>query len=51
MAPEYVTRGYLTVKADVYSFGIVALEIVTGKSVTKLTNEGNLHLLDWVWKA
>lgn len=47
MAPEYVTRGYLTVKADVYSFGIVALEIVTGKSVTRLTDEGNLHLLDW----
>ncbi|XP_020581331.1 probable leucine-rich repeat receptor-like serine/threonine-protein kinase At3g14840 isoform X3 [Phalaenopsis equestris] len=47
MAPEYVTRGYLTVKADVYSFGIVALEIVTGKSVTKLTESGNLHLLDW----
>ncbi|GLU18030.1 hypothetical protein SLE2022_343520 [Rubroshorea leprosula] len=27
MAPEYATRGYLTDKADVYSFGIVALEI------------------------
>ncbi|KAL0905527.1 hypothetical protein M5K25_023952 [Dendrobium thyrsiflorum] len=47
MAPEYATRGYLTLKADVYSFGIVALEIVTGKSVTSITNEGNIHLLDW----
>ncbi|KAF5949283.1 hypothetical protein HYC85_011276 [Camellia sinensis] len=27
MAPEYAMRGYLTDKADVYSFGIVALEI------------------------
>ncbi|KAF6173361.1 hypothetical protein GIB67_027056, partial [Kingdonia uniflora] len=32
MAPEYATRGYLTDKADVYSFGIVALEIVSGRS-------------------
>ncbi|XP_028550366.1 probable leucine-rich repeat receptor-like serine/threonine-protein kinase At3g14840 isoform X4 [Dendrobium catenatum] len=47
MAPEYATRGYLTLKADVYSFGIVALEIITGKSVTKITNEGDIHLLDW----
>ncbi|PKU80660.1 putative leucine-rich repeat receptor-like serine/threonine-protein kinase [Dendrobium catenatum] len=50
MAPEYATRGYLTLKADVYSFGIVALEIITGKSVTKITNEGDIHLLDWVCK-
>ncbi|XP_068499755.1 probable leucine-rich repeat receptor-like serine/threonine-protein kinase At3g14840 isoform X2 [Phaseolus vulgaris] len=32
MAPEYAMHGYLTDKADVYSFGIVALEIVSGKS-------------------
>lgn len=31
MAPEYVVHGHLTVKADVYSFGILTLEIVTGK--------------------
>ncbi|MFS7984237.1 putative protein kinase RLK-Pelle-DLSV family [Helianthus anomalus] len=27
MAPEYAMRGYLTDKADIYSFGVVALEI------------------------
>ena len=32
MAPEYAMHGYLTDKAGVYSFGIVALEIVSGKS-------------------
>ncbi|GLT52816.1 hypothetical protein SLA2020_261340 [Shorea laevis] len=32
MAPEYALWGYLTYKADVYSFGIVALEIVTGRA-------------------
>ena len=34
MAPEYAMRGYLTEKADVYSFGIVVLEIVSGRSNT-----------------
>ncbi|XP_052177861.1 probable leucine-rich repeat receptor-like serine/threonine-protein kinase At3g14840 isoform X2 [Diospyros lotus] len=32
MAPEYALHGYLTDKADVYSFGIVALELVSGRS-------------------
>ncbi|KAH9746152.1 hypothetical protein KPL70_004324 [Citrus sinensis] len=37
MAPEYATRGHLTEKADVYSFGIVALEIAL-----VLKEQGNL---------
>lgn len=49
MAPEYAMRGYLTDKADVYSFGIVALEIVSGKSNTKYRpKEEFVYLLDWV---
>lgn len=31
MAPEYVVHGHLTEKADVYSFGVLVLEIMTGK--------------------
>lgn len=31
MAPEYLIRGQLTEKADVYSFGILVLEIVSGR--------------------
>ncbi|KAK1353942.1 putative LRR receptor-like serine/threonine-protein kinase [Heracleum sosnowskyi] len=47
MAPEYAMRGYLTDKADVYSFGIVALEIVSGKSNTKCApKEEFVYLLD-----
>nr|AMM43084.1 LRR-RLK [Vernicia montana] len=50
MAPEYAMRGYLTDKADVYSFGIVALEIVSGRCNT--SNRSNMkeecfYLLDW----
>ncbi|KAF3442365.1 hypothetical protein FNV43_RR16281 [Rhamnella rubrinervis] len=50
MAPEYATRGYLTDKADVYSFGIVALEIVSGKSNTSYRpKEEFTYLLDWAY--
>lgn len=31
MAPEYVVRGKLTEKADVYSFGVLVIEVVSGK--------------------
>ncbi|OWM67018.1 hypothetical protein CDL15_Pgr000470 [Punica granatum] len=31
MAPEYVREGHLTVKANVFSLGVVTLEIVGGK--------------------
>jgi len=31
MAPEYLIRGQLTDKADVYSFGVLVLEIVCGR--------------------
>jgi len=49
MAPEYAMHGYLTDKADVYSFGIVALEIVSGKSNTMYrSKEQAFYLLDWV---
>ncbi|XP_031120508.1 probable LRR receptor-like serine/threonine-protein kinase At1g07650 [Ipomoea triloba] len=48
MAPEYAMWGYLTYKADVYSFGIVALEIVAGKSNMKYRPDENfICILDW----
>ncbi|KAL4366068.1 hypothetical protein AHAS_Ahas07G0169100 [Arachis hypogaea] len=48
MAPEYAMHGQLTDKADVYSFGIVALEIVSGRNnTTNQHNEGAFVLLDW----
>ncbi|XP_050882803.1 probable leucine-rich repeat receptor-like serine/threonine-protein kinase At3g14840 isoform X2 [Lathyrus oleraceus] len=48
MAPEYAMHGYLTDKADVYSFGIVVLEIVSGKNNTLYrSKEEAFYLLDW----
>ena len=49
MAPEYAFQGYLTDKADVYRFGIVALEIVSGRrNTTYRPKEECIHLLDWL---
>ncbi|GKV45296.1 hypothetical protein SLEP1_g52401 [Rubroshorea leprosula] len=48
IAPEYAMRGYLTDKADVYSFGIVALEVISGMSNTSSwTKEDSFYLPDW----
>lgn len=49
VAPEYAMRGQLTEKADVFSFGIVALELVSGhhNSNIRLPPEQE-YLLDWV---
>ncbi|KAJ9168648.1 hypothetical protein P3X46_020148 [Hevea brasiliensis] len=48
MAPEYALWGYLTHKADVYSFGIVALELVSGKHNMNYGPENKFAcLLDW----
>ncbi|KMZ73975.1 putative Protein kinase [Zostera marina] len=47
MAPEYATRGHLTDKADVYSFGIVVLEVVSGKrNTTFMPRKNSVYLLD-----
>ncbi|KAD4982479.1 hypothetical protein E3N88_19150 [Mikania micrantha] len=47
IAPEYALWGYLTYKADVYSFGVLALEIIAGKSnLTYKANEDYVSLLD-----
>ncbi|GMN43450.1 hypothetical protein TIFTF001_012651 [Ficus carica] len=48
MAPVYTLWGYLTDKADVYSFGAVALEIVAGKNNVRFRQHENfVCLLDW----
>ncbi|XVE63333.1 hypothetical protein DITRI_Ditri07aG0011800 [Diplodiscus trichospermus] len=50
MTPEYAMRGYLTYKADVCCFGVVLLEIVSGKSNTNYRpKEEFVFLLDWAY--
>jgi serine/threonine protein kinase len=45
MAPEYVVHGHLTKKADVYSFGVLVIEIVTGKRCCGSTGSHSGHSL------
>ncbi|KAK1393207.1 putative serine/threonine-protein kinase PBL3 [Heracleum sosnowskyi] len=48
-APEYCATGRLTTKCDVYSFGIVLLELLTGRfAVDKSRARPEQKLLDWV---
>uniref|UniRef100_A0A5B6YJU9 Putative Cysteine-rich receptor-like protein kinase 10 n=1 Tax=Davidia involucrata TaxID=16924 RepID=A0A5B6YJU9_DAVIN len=51
MAPEYVMHGHLSVKADVFSFGVVVLELISGlkNSTFNISLEAQ-SLLEWVWK-
>uniref|UniRef100_M4EU49 non-specific serine/threonine protein kinase n=1 Tax=Brassica campestris TaxID=3711 RepID=M4EU49_BRACM len=51
MAPEYALWGQLSEKADVYSFGIVAMEIVSGQSNTKQKGSADhVSLINWAVK-
>ncbi|KAJ1702919.1 hypothetical protein LUZ63_002698 [Rhynchospora breviuscula] len=48
-APDYIETGHLTVKSDVWSFGVVLYEILTGRrSVEKKRPKNEQKLLDWV---
>lgn len=54
MAPEYAVLGHLSVKLDVYSFGVLVLEIVSGRRSTDLLEsmeheEESNTLLSYVW--
>ncbi|GLJ51892.1 hypothetical protein SUGI_1102410 [Cryptomeria japonica] len=49
-APEYARYGQLTEKADTYSFGVVVLEIVSGRKSIDLKQPPDMqYLLQWVW--
>ncbi|EFH52224.1 hypothetical protein ARALYDRAFT_348042 [Arabidopsis lyrata subsp. lyrata] len=57
MAHEYVTKGSASKESDIYSFGIVLLDIVTGRKSLERTQEDNSDsesneksLVEKVWK-
>ncbi|XP_050367617.1 probable LRR receptor-like serine/threonine-protein kinase At1g56140 isoform X2 [Argentina anserina] len=50
LAPEYAMRGHLTEKTDVFAFGVVALEIVSGRPNSDPSlEEDKMYLLEWAW--
>ncbi|EEE67327.1 hypothetical protein OsJ_24577 [Oryza sativa Japonica Group] len=51
MAPEYAMRGHYSVKSDVFSFGILMIEIVTGRrSSGSYSFDQSYDLLSRVWE-
>ncbi|CAA2969614.1 G-type lectin S-receptor-like serine threonine-kinase At4g27290 isoform X1 [Olea europaea subsp. europaea] len=50
MSPEYVIDGLFSVKSDVFSFGVMVLEIVTGKRNRGFSHRDHHHnLLGHAW--
>ncbi|XP_059436933.1 cysteine-rich receptor-like protein kinase 44 [Corylus avellana] len=51
MAPEYAMFGQFLIKSDVFSFGILILEIISGQKITSFRNTQNMeYLLSYAWR-
>ncbi|CAI9295444.1 unnamed protein product [Lactuca saligna] len=52
LAPEYLQYGKATDKTDVFSYGVVVLEVCCGRRPIERESEGHkmINLVDWVWE-
>ncbi|KAL8157011.1 hypothetical protein AgCh_001931 [Apium graveolens] len=48
MSPEYAMEGLFSIKSDVFAFGVLLLEIISGKKNTGFRNSDCLSLLGYV---
>jgi serine/threonine protein kinase len=45
MSPEYALGGVISEKSDIYSFGVLLLEIISGKKATRFVHNDQKHSL------
>ncbi|KAK9095757.1 hypothetical protein Sjap_021254 [Stephania japonica] len=51
MSPEYAMEGIFSVKSDVFSFGVLLLEIVSGRKNTSFNQfDSHLNLIGYAWE-
>lgn len=51
IAPEYLSTGVASDKTDVFGYGVMLLELITGQGafdLARLANSEDVLLLDWV---
>jgi somatic embryogenesis receptor kinase 1 len=51
IAPEYLSTGQSSEKTDVFGYGVLLLELITGQRAFefgRLSNHNDMMLLDWV---
>lgn len=46
MAPEYFMHGIINEKTDVFAFGVLLLELITGR---RAVDSSRQSLVIWVW--
>ncbi|KAF7119617.1 hypothetical protein RHSIM_Rhsim13G0159300 [Rhododendron simsii] len=50
MSPEYLMHGKFSAKSDVFSFGVLVLEIISGKRNHSYQSNDATDLLSYAWK-
>ncbi|KAL1212024.1 G-type lectin S-receptor-like serine/threonine-protein kinase [Cardamine amara subsp. amara] len=52
MSPEYALSGMISEKSDIYSFGVLLLEIISGKKATRFVHNDQKHsLIAFAWES
>ncbi|KAJ4888465.1 Leucine-rich repeat protein kinase family protein [Raphanus sativus] len=48
LAPEYAVTGRVTTKVDIFSLGVILMELITGRKALDVTQpEDSVHLVTW----
>nr|APU94849.1 leucine-rich repeat receptor-like protein kinase [Pohlia nutans] len=51
LAPEYASYGQLSDKVDVFSFGVLCLEIISGRrNIDETKPQDQVYLAQWAWQ-